>query len=437
MGTGDLRFRVYAIAITVAAAAGFVASWLAGSGIRIGPLFLTLVVAIIVSELLAVELPNGAGISLTYPLLVSAIVLLGPTAAATLAAVSMIPAFLQGSRGSLLRTVGNLGQMVLTALVPGWLYLAASGYRLFSDAPLDSGSLGGMVLPLLLAAWVGVGVNAALFGVGYGMIHHVSWRGVWRLVFSWTLASQFVLSLLGLAIAQVMAVEGAPGFALFVIPLLVAHQIHRRYLALRETYADTVGSLVAAIEAKDPYTKGHSLRVARFAGVIAIAMGLKEGDIERLEYAALLHDLGKIGISRSILSKPSALSDAEYEKIREHPDIGARILESVPFLDDVRPVVQNHHERVDGAGYGHGLASGDIPLAARILAVADSFDAMTAERPYRRALAIDAAIAELRAGSGSQFDPQIVEVLIAALPGIEAEVPNGATGIAEGVPGLA
>ena len=192
-------------------------------------------------------------------------------------------------------------------------------------------------------------------------------------------------------------------------------------LSLREAYADTVRSLVAALEAKDPYTKGHSVRVAGFAVAIAKAISLDEREVQNIEYAALLHDLGKIGISRSLLSKADALTPEEYERIREHPAIAARILESVPFLAAVLPAVRDHHERLDGRGYGGGVQATDLSQAARILAVADSYDAMTADRPYRAALQMEAAIEELRANAGTQFDPQIVEAFLEVLPLLDSE----------------
>jgi putative nucleotidyltransferase with HDIG domain len=194
-----------------------------------------------------------------------------------------------------------------------------------------------------------------------------------------------------------------------------------------------VRSLVAAIEAKDPYTKGHSIRVARFAVAIAEAMSLEEGQAQNIEYAALLHDLGKIGISRAVLAKTGALTDEEYGSIKEHPAIGARILESVPFLDSVRPAVQDHHERVDGKGYGRRISGAELSVEARILAVADSYDAMTADRPYRDALSADAAIAELRVNSGTQFDQEIVEAFLSILPGLEREEPEQIEAVQGGV----
>jgi putative nucleotidyltransferase with HDIG domain len=420
MGAHDLRFRVYVAFLALAAAAGMIASALKSSANLAGASMAVLAVAVLVSELLAVELAGGASLSLTYPLFVCAVVLLGPTPAGALAVLSTLPFLFHKPRMSGVRLLGNLSQAVLTALVPGWLYLALGG-RLLAGAQLSNAAFQGQLLPLLVAATAGVVVNGILFSVGYALVRNASMAEAWRMAVSWAIASQIALGLMGLAIAQVMSREGPLGFALFVVPLLVARQTYRRYLALRETYADTVRSLVAALEAKDPYTKGHSVRVARIAVAVARQLGFEDVEVERIEYAALLHDLGKIGISRSVLSKPGALTDDEFDKIREHPDIAARILESVPFLDDVTPIVQDHHERVDGLGYGRGLVGEGLSTAARVLAVADSFDAMTAQRPYRGPMSEEAAIAELRANMGSQFDPAAVEALIAALPALRQD----------------
>jgi putative nucleotidyltransferase with HDIG domain len=420
MGERDLRFRLFAWATPVVAAAVVALSWnTAGYGEQ-WPLILTLATAVIVSEYMAVYLPSGGSHSLTYPLGVSAIVLLGPTGAAAAGVLSMMPALFPRPKASLTKIIFNMGQMVLTFALPAWAYLRLGGRPLLGE-PLLAAQFTRMLVPLVIAATLGIVVNFALGGLGYAMIHNLTFRRVWREAFSWVIASQVALGLLGLAIAQIMATEGPLGFALFVVPLVVARQTHSRYLSLRETYADTVRSLVAALEAKDPYTKGHSVRVARITVAVARQMGFEDAEVERIEYAALLHDLGKIGISRSVLSKPGALTDDEFDKIREHPDIAARILESVPFLEDVRPVVQDHHERVDGLGYGRGLVGEELSTAARVLSVVDSFDAMTADRPYRGAMSEAAAVVELRANTGSQFDPAAVDALIAILPALRQD----------------
>ncbi len=414
MGERDLRFRLFAWTVTITATLGLVWSWDTRGYVAQWPLLATLGGAVAVSEMLAIDLPSGGSISITYPLGVCTIVLFGATGAAGLAVLSMLPSMFPHRRMTLTKVAFNAGQLALSALVPAWLYSGLGGHVLAREMSAMNSPA---VLPALIAAaTVGILVNFSLGGLGYSMMHNLTLRQVWRQVFSWWVASQVALGLLGLAIAQVMASEGPLGFALFVVPLVVARQMHRRYLSLREAYADTVRSLVAAIEAKDPYTKGHSVRVARFAVAVAHEMSLNDSVVQRLEYAALLHDLGKVGISRSVLSKRGALTDDEYDWIKQHPDIGARILESVPFLDDVRPIVQAHHGRVDGGGYGMGLRGDDMPLEARILAVADSFDAMTAERPYRTAMSVPDAVGELRANGGTQFDAVVVEALIAAIP---------------------
>jgi len=187
--------------------------------------------------------------------------------------------------------------------------------------------------------------------------------------------------------------------------------------SLKELEEHTVGTLqalVAAVDARDTYTAHHSLKVADYACAIANEMGL--GDRQQmLERAGLLHDIGKIGVSEYALLKPGRLTPEEYASIKEHCEIGARIVEMAPFLNDLVPVVRHHHERWDGAGYPYGLAGEDIPLLARILCVADALDAMTTHRAYRRALTISRARIELVAGSGTQFDPAVVDATLRLL----------------------
>jgi putative nucleotidyltransferase with HDIG domain len=166
--------------------------------------------------------------------------------------------------------------------------------------------------------------------------------------------------------------------------------------------------MVAALEAKDVYTKGHSLRVAEYAVQIAVALGVPAATVERIEYAALLHDLGKVGVSSRVLGKTGRLTDVEYDEIKRHPEIGAHILSDVPYLADLVPLIAAHHEKLDGSGYGQGLVGAEIPFEARILAVADAYDAMTSARPYRGAMPHETAMEQLLQGRGTQFDADVV-----------------------------
>ncbi len=169
----------------------------------------------------------------------------------------------------------------------------------------------------------------------------------------------------------------------------------------------TVEALAAAVDAKDPYTRGHSQRVSAYAEAIAHALGWAESDVARVRLAGQLHDVGKIGVPDAILSKPTMLSAEEYAVIMEHPAIGERMLSAVPFLREILPAVRHHHERWDGGGYPDGLAGLAIAEDARILTVADCFDAMTSSRTYRAAMPLHEARRRVREGSGTQFDPRI------------------------------
>jgi putative nucleotidyltransferase with HDIG domain len=184
------------------------------------------------------------------------------------------------------------------------------------------------------------------------------------------------------------------------------------------TYLGAVRALAAALDARDPYTAGHSERVSTFAVAIGQELGLDDEAMETLRLGALLHDVGKIGVPDEVLRKQGALTPAEFEAIKIHPSAGARILRSIPFLTPHIPIVELHHERLDGKGYPYGLVGDAIPLAARIVHVADAFDAITSARAYRAARLPVEAIAELRRGAGTDFDGAAVEALVVAVPRI-------------------
>jgi len=188
---------------------------------------------------------------------------------------------------------------------------------------------------------------------------------------------------------------------------------------LEEVYIETVKAFVETIEAKDSYTRGHSENVTKYAMIIADKLGFSEEDKGVLKTAGLLHDIGKIGVREGILNKPSSLSNEEYDVIKTHPEIGIKIIGRVPKLKEVVPIVLHHHERYDGKGYLSGLKGEEIPLGARILAVADSFDAMTSARPYRLAMSFQEAVKELKKNMGKQFDPYIAEVFLSALEEVD------------------
>jgi putative nucleotidyltransferase with HDIG domain len=189
---------------------------------------------------------------------------------------------------------------------------------------------------------------------------------------------------------------------------LLVSQLQRKNRELSQAYLDTINAVVNTLEARDPYTRGHTDRVTHIAKSIARRMGIVDEELFIIELGALLHDVGKIGVTDAILKKPGPLDTEEYTQIREHPDKGRIILSNIAYLQRAIPCVLHHHERYDGRGYPERLSGARIPLPGRIIAVADAFDAMTSDRPYRRALTVRRAMAELRRHAGRQFDPAVV-----------------------------
>ncbi|HEY6871263.1 MAG TPA: HD domain-containing phosphohydrolase [Geobacteraceae bacterium] len=194
--------------------------------------------------------------------------------------------------------------------------------------------------------------------------------------------------------------------------MAVALENARLYEELRELFIGTVTSLANAIDAKSPWTKGHSERVMHTAAAIAREMGLPQRDVERVRLAGLLHDIGKIGVIEALLEKPATLSEDEFPPMRLHPEKGVAILAPIDQLQEVLPGILHHHERYDGSGYPRGLKGKKIPLDARIVTVADAFDAIISARPYKRAFSVAEALVELKKCAGSQFDPAVVESLV-------------------------
>jgi putative nucleotidyltransferase with HDIG domain len=174
----------------------------------------------------------------------------------------------------------------------------------------------------------------------------------------------------------------------------------------------TIYALAATIEARDKYTYGHSRKVNAYAIALAEAVNLSSAQVSIVSAASLLHDIGKVGIPDEVLNKPGPLDVKEWEKIKSHPELSATIVGHVPSLISCLPAIRHHHERWDGNGYPYGLKGEEIPIGARILSVADSFDAMTSARPYRGPLSYSEALRELKRGAGNQFDPGLVEAFI-------------------------
>ena len=216
---------------------------------------------------------------------------------------------------------------------------------------------------------------------------------------------------MGWLMAQIAIGVGYWATLPFAVPLLLARYSFTKYTETRDLFFGSVSALSQAIDAKDGFTRGHADRVSRIAGAVAREMGLGEAEIERIELAGLLHDIGKIGVEDRILMKPQRLDADEQELMRRHPIYGASILEPSAALRPLVQIVLHHHENFDGSGYPEGIRGDSIPIGSRVIIVADAYEAMTSDRIYRKAIGHERALEQLNKYKGSQFDPKVVRAL--------------------------
>ena len=220
---------------------------------------------------------------------------------------------------------------------------------------------------------------------------------------------------LGLVIAALWPVMRYAAAAAVLVPLLVARWAMGQFAEQQRAHTATLAALCQAVETKDFYTRGHSDRVSRGAGMIARQIKMPPNRVEAVRFAGMLHDVGKLGVPTKVLQKDGALTEEEYAAIQLHPMRGLEIVGEIGFLNEALTGIMHHHERMDGRGYPMGFAGDEIPVFAKIIAVADAFDSMTSTRSYRKARRIDEAVAELRKSAGTQFDPKIVDAFVSAL----------------------
>lgn len=365
--------------------------------------------AAVLSENYALSLPKYT-VSLSYPLTIAAVVLCGPTAAAMVAVLSATSIREIASQKRLSVIAFNMGQLPLVTLVGGYAYWFLSDHRLLMNGsvgdPLTPDDFPRILVALAVMSLTCALGNLVLTGLAISTLRSERFSGAFAGI-SWLIPTQITLAAVGILIGQVLSISPI-AFPLFIAPLVIAQQLYRRYSFMKAAYADTVRSLVGALEAKDPYTRGHSERVAKYALRIASDIGIDAPQAERLEYAALLHDIGKIAVPSDVLRKDGPLEASERVLIRAHPERGADMVGRIPPLKDLTDFIRQHHEFYAGGGYPDGLKGAEIHQFARILAVADSYDAMTTNRPYRAAMETEVALQELIRQSGKQFDPVVV-----------------------------
>ena len=380
-----------------------------------------------------VMLFRSSAISMSFAIKVAAYVLFGVGVALWVnVVVAAVNAFTPKPK-PVRKAAFNFGQLSISTT------LAATSYGLLGGktSPTDVTST---VVAVAMSAAVYFLVNSTLTAAVIALTSDAKFTAVWRQNFSWMPVNYVATAVNGAALALAYQALGVFGASVFVLPLGVAWYSFKLYVLrtnetraenaklnelnrlfeqsnahLAEAHISIVGALLGSLEAKSTTGTAHLAATIYRSVAVAKRLGLDHLSVEAVQLGALFHDLGKIAISDAILQKPDRLSDEEWSEIRAHPIIGASLLAQMPELDHIRPLILTHHERFDGRGYPNGLKGDAIPRAAQIIAIADAYEAMTTLRPYRRAVTPDAAIAELRACAGTQFDPVVVEAFVAEL----------------------
>ncbi len=364
----------------------------------------------IVVESLLIPMPNNTvGVSVGYAINIATVIVGGPilaTTSSTIGFLFRIPkvpekGYIHTLNLPAYKTIFNISQsMIVTSLI-SLIYLSIGGrigkFSLF---------------PTLFILFAGMFLNTTIISGFLSALNSQKFVRVWLESIKGTFSSSIAVGSMGIIIALAYIDYGYGAVLLFLGPLLLARYSFRLYVDMRNVYLSTIQALSKSLEAKDPFTSGHSNRVEKYAVELAEAADLSFDKIQDIKIAAALHDIGKIGINDQILNKASKLTQEEYQQIMEHPTIGANIIRNVDFLRNIAEIIKHHHERYDGNGYPDGLRGEQIPIEACILAIADSYDAMTTDRPYRKALTRKDAIEEIEQNAGTQFHPVLAEKFI-------------------------
>ncbi|MDK2896302.1 MAG: hypothetical protein PWP04_422 [Candidatus Atribacteria bacterium] len=366
------------------------------------PLFLLVFSCLtFLAELLPVSLAHRASISVSFAIVYAVILIDSPPAAAFVAFTGM---GLATVRSGWYKSLFNASQFGISALLSSLVYQWLGGYQFSWHHPAFYGAVFGSIVVFFL-------LNSLLVAGAISLSEGLSLFSFWKKDMRGVSLQYFALFPFSLLLYLVYLYVGYPGLALFLFPFLVARYSFKLYVETKNAHLELLRVLMAAVDAKDPYTQGHSRRVSELALALAEELGLSGQQKETIEYAALLHDVGKIGIKDTILAKPGKLNQLEYGEIQQHPVIGYEIVTNVAFLKKVAEIIRDHHERVNGSGYPDGRRGEGISLEAKIVGVSDVFDALTSDRPYRPAYSPVEALQVMEEEEQGRFDPLVMEAL--------------------------
>ena len=409
MGSLPWRARLYILLLTALAASAVLFSIFAmGNNLYLWTVVLVAAVAIAVLDAFPISPLHQVEITISNSAKF-AVLLLYPPAVVILSAFLGTTLYeLRAKRTSWVKKVFNVSEMAVTWLVVAWVY------AMLHQPQVDYFGSVQNVIALVGSGLVDVVVNSSLVCMVISLAVKQPFRYIWLRNLRQVIWHELSIIPLGTFIAVLWRFNPV-SIVLAALPLEVVRRSYKIMNDLQRQTQEALSALVRVIDERDHHTLDHSERVSNYAREIAEALDLSQDDIEAIASAALLHDVGKVGMADDILFNPKILNPQERKHAQEHAEVGAMLLSKFPLFQKGAVLVKYHHERYDGTGYPEGLRGKAIPLGSRIISVADAYQAMTEDRPYRRALAVDQAVAQLVAGSGTQFDPDVVQAFARVL----------------------
>src|SRR5688500_6310183 len=391
----ELRF--YVLFVAALGAAALAQSLRTVSFDRVDPLMLAILIGLAAAaQRMPVFLFRSSAISISFAAVIASYVLYGVEIAVIVSLFQAGVNAVTPRRKPLQKALFNAGTLATSAFVGGHVYVLVGGQ-------VPPGEIALTLVAVAISAAAYFLVNTATTALVISISERQSFVHVWRTNYSWMPVNFLATAAQGAALALASQALGVFGVVVFTLALAVAWYSCKQYMA-----------------------KSSEVRASNDAVQVAERLGCTDDELVAIKLGALFHDIGTIGVPEHLLRKPSALDAQEWAEVKAHPVIGANLLSNVPMLERIRPIVLSHHERYDGTGYPQGLKAEKIPLAAQIIAVADAYQAMTQSRPYRPAMSAKAALRELRANSGTQFNPLVVEAFIKAVVGERRKSARGA-----------
>jgi len=355
---------------------------------------------------LSASLPTVGSVSINTAILFASLILFGPSTAILVTAFSILNIREFVKKVPYIKHLFNAGQYLLSIGIASIVF--ENTYNRTAVSFFNPANIGFV----FLAAYISFFINTLLTAEAISISERKNFINIWIYNYAWLFLFILFLSIMAIFISFLYKLYGPLTIIFTSIPLIIAQYTYMLRIKERKALLNSIKQIVKIIDAKDPYTAGHSVRVAEYAEKIARKLRLNEYDVDILTNLANLHDIGKVQIDLSILNKPGKYDDADWAEMKKHPEVGYEIVKEIVFLKNSAKAILYHHEKIDGSGYPYGIKGDKIPLFAKILTVADAYDAMTSNRPYKKALTQKKAIKELGRCADKDFDRKISGIMI-------------------------